>query len=138
MGHQVFRNHMLTWITIENLREKRKRRGKHSWTQWSILTRQGYEKNKKKHDMHIKIIFWVEVAIFLLNDCLLKRVLRFKIIYDSSSRDEITSKKSSSFLRGPRVPIMLISFPLWTNKRISEIEIFSNFELSEHHEVFEI
>ena len=28
--------------------------------------------------------------------------------YDISSRGEITSKKSSSFLRGPRVPIMLI------------------------------
>ena len=26
---------------------------------------------------------------------------------------EIMSKKSSSFLRGPRVPIMLIAFPLW-------------------------
>ena len=34
--------------------------------------------------------------------------------YDISSRGEITSKKSSSFLRGPRVPIMLIAFPLWT------------------------
>ena len=34
--------------------------------------------------------------------------------YDISSRGEITSKKSSSFLRGPRVPIMLTAFPLWT------------------------
>ena len=34
--------------------------------------------------------------------------------YDISSRGEITSKKSSSFLRGPRVPIMLAAFPLWT------------------------
>ena len=36
------------------------------------------------------------------------------MIYDSSSRGEITSKKSSSFLRGPRVPIILVAFPLWT------------------------
>ena len=34
--------------------------------------------------------------------------------YDISSLGEITSKKSSSFLRGPRVPIMLTAFPLWT------------------------
>ena len=34
--------------------------------------------------------------------------------YDISSRGEITSKKSSSFLRGPRVPIILVAFPLWT------------------------
>ena len=36
------------------------------------------------------------------------------IIYDSSSRGEIRSKKSSSFLSGPRVPIMPITFSLWT------------------------
>ena len=34
--------------------------------------------------------------------------------YDISSHGEIISKKSSSFLRGPRVPIILIAFPLWT------------------------
>ena len=39
--------------------------------------------------------------------------------YDISSRGEITSKKSSSFLRGPRVPIMLIAFPLWTVMEIA-------------------
>ena len=41
--------------------------------------------------------------------------------YDISSRGEITSKKSSSFLRGPRVPIMLIAFPLWTVIEIAGI-----------------
>ena len=44
----------------------------------------------------------------------MKRVIRFKVIYDSSSRGDITSKKSSSFLSGPRVPIILVAFPLWT------------------------
>ena len=46
---------------------------------------------------NIKVIFFTWGKIFYY----LKRVIRFKIIYDSSSRGEITSKKSSSFLRGP-------------------------------------
>ena len=39
--------------------------------------------------------------------------------YDISSRGEIMSKKSSSFLRGPRVPIILVAFPLWTTIEIT-------------------
>ena len=33
---------------------------------------------------------------------------------ENISCPEITSKKSSRFLRGPRVPIMLAAFLLWT------------------------
>ena len=50
------------------------------------------------------------------------------MIYDSSSRGEITSKKSSSFLKGPRVPIILVAFPLWT-----VIEIALNHDKSTNY-----
>ena len=40
--------------------------------------------------------------------------------YDISSRGEITSKKSSSFLKGPNVPIIFVAVPLWTIHRETE------------------
>ena len=57
-----------------------------------------------------KFIYWIFICMIIKN---MIYVIKKKN-YDISSRGEITSKKSSSFLRGPRVPIMLIAFPLWT------------------------
>ena len=48
-----------------------------------------------------------------------------KKIYDFSSLGEITSKKSSSFLRGPRVPIILLALPFWTVIEIAWIKLTS-------------
>ena len=51
-----------------------------------------------------KFIYWIFICMIIKN---MIYVIKKKN-YDISSRGEITSKKSSSFLRGPRVPIMLI------------------------------
>ena len=61
-----------------------------------------------------KLLCQIFRALRFIERLLKKRVIRYKVIYDSSSRGEIMSKKSSSFLRGPRVPIILVTFPLWT------------------------
>ena len=50
--------------------------------------------------------------------------------YDISSRGEITSKNSSSFLRGPRVPIMLIAFPLWTVIEMATVDTLYKITIS--------
>ena len=51
------------------------------------------------------------------NDCWLKRVLRFKINYESSSRGEITSKKSSSFLFAWMMWLVAFLLPVWKDKK---------------------
>ena len=47
------------------------------------------------------------------------------MIYDSSSRGEITSKKSSSFLKGPRVPIILVKLAL--SQKVQDSFFIANF-----------
>ena len=59
-----------------------------------------------------KFIYWIFICMIIKN---MIYVIKKKK-YDISSWGEIMSKKSSSFLRGPRVLNMLIAFPLWTVK----------------------
>ena len=72
---------------------------------------QEYEKNAYLIIFKIKLTFFN--FLYFVEQLLIKESYDLMLQnYDFSSRGEITPIKSSSFLRGPRVPIILLAFGL--------------------------